>query len=102
MAVVVGLFVRYEGQNCPFVRYLCVIASKTALRGALVALNTGHKSGISGLEDVHKDLHRSALLHRVPLLGRVVHHLDAHSDISHCNNSAFNIYSVHCENLPSK
>ena len=50
-------------------RYLCVIASKTALRGALVALNTGHKSGISGLEDVHKDLHRSALLHRVPLLG---------------------------------
>ena len=23
-------------------------------------------------------------------------------NISHCNNSAFNIYSVHCENLPSK
>ena len=60
-------------------RYLCVIASKTALRSALIALNTGHKSGISGLEDVHEDLHRSALLHRVPLLGRVVHHLDAHS-----------------------
>ena len=57
-----GLFVRYEGQNCPLVRYLCVIALKTALRGALVALNTGHKSGISGLED---DLGKIELLHTV-------------------------------------
>ena len=82
--------------------YLPEVEKEGTLHAPRILRILSHREEGSTCYSVQFEVERSALLHRVPLLGRVVHHLDAHSNISHCNNSAFNIYSVHCENLPSK